>query len=196
MRQGMIIGLMIAGGLLSGCGMTNERVVYADSAKPQVSEAKTEPQQAVDPTPQEMQRRFDVRSEDQGTAVQNAVLWAQKYEELSVRNNELRDQNNKLYLENQRLQRETDTLNTQLEATKKELTEANDFLQQMHLELGQWKSDVLGFRDEIRTSQKAQVQALNKILSVLGAEPVQTPKLPADAPAGETTHTEAKDESK
>ena len=61
------------------------------------------------------------------------------------------------------------------EPNQKELDEANAFLQQMHLELSEWKTDVLGFRDEIRKSQKAQLEALGKILSVLGAEPVTIP---------------------
>jgi hypothetical protein len=179
-----IIALLTFGLVLSGCGLMNERVVYVDSTGTVVSPVEAEPQRVIEPTQQDMQRRFDARP-DEGSAVQNAVIWAQKYEELSVRNNELREQNNKLYLENHRLQREVEKLKLQLEQAKKDLDEANEFLQQMHLELTKWKSDVLGFRDEIRTSQKAQVEALNKILSVLGAEPVSTPESEAGGSSDE-----------
>ena len=188
MKDEIMISLFSAALLLTGCGMTNERVVYMTSDDTVVPDVQAEPPRVIEPTQQDMQRRFETRPEEDGTAVRNAVLWAQKYEELSVRNNELREQNNKLYLENHRLQRETDTLKLQLEQTKKDLNEANDFLQQMHLELTQWKSDVLGFRDEIRTSQKAQIEAMNKILSVLGAEPVEIP-----AGQGETSVDEVKE---
>jgi uncharacterized protein YeaO (DUF488 family) len=60
--------------------------------------------------------------------------------------------------------------------TEKELAEANEFLQQMHVELNKWKSDVLGFREEMRQAQQAQLEALAKILRVLGAEPVKLPE--------------------
>jgi chromosome segregation ATPase len=177
----MTVFIVMVGLMLAGCGLTTERVVYVDSPPPRNSVPDVEPERVVDPTQQDMQRRFESTAETDDTPVQNAVIWAQKYEELSLRNNELRDQNNKLYLENQRLVRETDKLNMQLEQSQKDLAEANDFLQQMHLELTKWKSDVLGFRDEIRTSQKAQLEALSKILSVLGAEPVTIPDEQADA---------------
>lgn len=169
MKRWIIVCLFPAVLLPAGCDLMGKRVVYVDSASQQP--AAKDPQRVVEPSQQEMQRRFD-SSASEDTAVQNAVILAQKYEELSVRNNELREQNNKLYLENQRLQRETDKRTMELEQTKKDLSEANDFLQQMHVELTQWKSDVLGFRDEIRQSQKAQLEALSKILSVLGAEPI------------------------
>ena len=42
---------------------------------------------------------------------------------------------------------------------------------EMHVELNQWKADVLGFRDEMRKAEAAQLQALGKILRILGAEP-------------------------
>lgn len=179
MKREMYVVFVTVSLFLSGCGLMTERVVYVESSSVPAPVPGPVPdvqsERIVDPSPQDMQRRFETNTESEGTAVQNAVIWAQKYEELSVRNNELRDQNNKLYLENQRLVRDSDKLTMQLEQTQKDLAEANEFLQQMHLELSKWKSDVLGFRDEIRQSQKAQLEALSKILSVLGAEPVAMP---------------------
>ncbi len=40
----------------------------------------------------------------------------------------------------------------------------------MQVELVKWKSDVLGFRDEMRKAQSVQLQALTRIMKILGAE--------------------------
>ena len=173
MRQTIFTCLVFAAILCNGCTMMHERVIANDgSREPQVYAPQSALKDRSDQNSYEMKRRFEVTENEEQTAVHSAVLWAQKYEELSLRNNELREQNNKLFLENNRLDRETEKLSMELEQTKKELAEANAFLQQMHLELNEWKTDVLGFRDEIRQSQTAQLEALGKILSVLGAEPV------------------------
>ena len=55
---------------------------------------------------------------------------------------------------------------------KNELTDATDFMEAQQLELTRWKKDVIGFRDEIRQSQAAQLRALIKVLKLLGAEQV------------------------
>ena len=82
-----------------------------------------------------------------------------------------------MFEENTHLKKEVGELRSQLAQARKELEEANEFLQKMHVELNQWKADVLGFREELRKAQVAQLQALGKILRILGAEPleVETP---------------------
>ncbi|MHC5165832.1 MAG: hypothetical protein ACYSOI_10975, partial [Planctomycetota bacterium] len=70
------------------------------------------------------------------------------------------------------------------EQTKKDMTEANEFLGQMHLELNKWKTDVLGFRQEIRQAQQVQIEALGKILRVLGAETIDIPVTPEESVSG------------
>ena len=92
----------------------------------------------------------------------------------------LRQDNSALKLENADLNRQISELNTELDTARTELTEANEFLQQMHAELGKWKADVLGYRDEMRRAQVAELEALKKILKILGAEltePIQQAKL-------------------
>lgn len=49
----------------------------------------------------------------------------------------------------------------------------------MQKELTNWKSDVLGFRDEMRKAQKAQIDALTHIVTLLGGE--TAPPSAADA---------------
>ena len=126
----------------------------------------------VQQDPSGMQNRFSNTSSQQADAVKNAVMWSEKYNELSVKSNELRERNVKLHEENALFKQQLKLLEAELNRTKQELSEANDFLQKMHLELTQWKTDVLGFREEIRRSQAAQIGALTKILRILGAEPV------------------------
>jgi chromosome segregation ATPase len=130
----------------------------------------------IQQTSENVQRRFQSGTEENTGAVQNAVMWAQRYEDMSLKNNDLREQNTKLFVENNQLKQETEKLKLKLEMTEKELAEANEFLQQMHVELNKWKSDVLGFREEMRQAQQAQLEALAKILRVLGAEPVKLPE--------------------
>lgn len=145
--------------------------------KPQeMAPAPTAPM-VIEQSSQDVQRRFETGTEQSSGAVQNAVMWAQRYEEMSLSNNELRQKNNELFLENNKLTQEAQKLQLSLDMTRKELAEANAFLQEMHAELNKWKSDVLGYRDEMRQAQKAQIEALAKILKVLGAEPVEIPEV-------------------
>jgi predicted RNase H-like nuclease (RuvC/YqgF family) len=117
-----------------------------------------------------MERRF-TEGPAGPDAVQTALIWSEKYQQLSETANQLREKNIQLFEENARLKKEVETLKAQLSQTQKELEEANEFLQKMHVELNQWKADVLGFRDEMRKAEAAQLQALGKILRILGAEP-------------------------
>jgi hypothetical protein len=38
-------------------------------------------------------------------------MWAQRYEDMSLKNNDLREQNTKLFVENNQLKQETEKLN-------------------------------------------------------------------------------------
>lgn len=120
-----------------------------------------------------LQNRFTDATSEQQDAVQSAVMWSEKYQRLSEAANELREKNAQLLEENVMLKQEVQTIRAELTQTRRELDDANSFLQKMHLELNQWKTDVLGFREEIRRSEAAQITALAKILRILGAEPVE-----------------------
>lgn len=156
--------------LTAGCRAVQERIIYEPAPAP--------PQAAAAPTEQAgsevLERRF-ANPDTQTDAVQSAVVWAQKYELVLNQNAELREKLNQLTMQNSQLSRRADDANAELERTRKELTEANAFLQEMHVELNKWKSDVLGFREEMRLAQKAQLEALGRILQVLGAEPARSP---------------------
>ena len=117
-----------------------------------------------------MERRFTDSEQGADSAVESALLLSQKYQELSVETEKLRQDNSRLQLDNGELNRRVEQLKSELDKTCIELSEANEFLQQMHIELGRWKSDVLGYRDEMRNAQAAEIEALKKILRILGAE--------------------------
>ncbi len=110
-------------------------------------------------------------------SMDNALVWSQKYEELLKKQQEHSQKYQELFLENSDLKQRLEKTQAELSATKKELDEANIFLQDMHRELTQWKADVLGFREEIRGAESAQMQALVRILKVLGAESADLPSL-------------------
>ena len=162
-----LILILTAAVLLAGCNVVEERIIYESSVPP----ASAAPLAAAQPNADIIERRF-VTSDSQADAVQSAVTWAKMYEQLVEQNAELRDQYNHLFIENTRLGQQLETTQAELERTRKELNESNEFLQEMHAELNKWKADVLGFRQEMRQAQKAQLEALGRVLLILGAEPI------------------------
>jgi len=100
------------------------------------------------------------------SAMELSAKYAQKIEELA----KLETQNQQLREENKTLMDRLAPCETRLTQAQKELGEANDLLIEMRIELNNWKTNILGFRDEIREADKAQLEALTKILTVLGGQ--------------------------
>ena len=82
----------------------------------------------------------------------------------------LRQNNQSLTLENQQLKEQLANIQKQLRQTQNELNDANEIMISMRAELNNWKRDVLGFRNEMRNAEKAQLEALLKIMKVLGGD--------------------------
>ncbi len=115
-------------------------------------------------------KRFtDTAPKDQ-TAVDSAIKLAQEHAELSEKTAVLQQKNHDFFIENQQLKDRIAALEPQLNQAKKELAEANDLLIEMRIELNNWKTNILGFRDEMRDADKTQLQALLRILKALGGE--------------------------
>ena len=115
-------------------------------------------------------KRFQ-QTEPQGTTVvETAMELSKKYAKLSEEAAKLRAENQNLITQNNLLEEKLAVSNTQLRQTQKEISEANDLLMQMRIELNNWKVNVLGFREEMRQADKAQLETLLKILKVLGGE--------------------------
>jgi chromosome segregation ATPase len=115
-------------------------------------------------------KRFQDTPLDGRTAVESAIELSEKYATLSDQAATLREENQQLAAENERLREQVTSLEARLKQTQKELTEANDLLIEMLTELNNWKSNILGFRNEMREAAKAQLEALLKVLEILGGE--------------------------
>lgn len=122
------------------------------------------------PMVETMENRFSESKEADTNAVESALMWSNRYEELSVKTEKLRDDNYKLTTGNTNLKHDIQKLQDELDRTQAELKDANEFLQEMNLQLSKWKGDVLGFRDEMRNAQATQLEALKQIMKILGAE--------------------------
>ena len=129
------------------------------------------------------------------TPVESAMELSKKYARLSEEVSFMQQQNKDLIAKNRLLLDQNTALKTQLQQTQKELTEANELMVEMRVELNNWQNNILGFRDEIRDAESAQLQALLRILKILGGdfqdESVQYEKVSsADVKSGETDTSE------
>jgi len=129
------------------------------------------------------------------TPVEQALELSQKLKQATDDLDRARKENRDLIDRNAPLTMQAAQATVELKQARKELDEANAMLREMQTELAKWKADVLGYRDEMRTAQTAQIDALRRILRLLGAEeippaaaakppePAATPAAPAPAAA-------------
>jgi len=115
-------------------------------------------------------KRFQESTPRSPTAVESAIELSEKYARLSEEAATLRQQNQEISVQNEQLRTRTATLDSQLQQAQKELAQANELLIEMRIELNNWKVDILGFRDEMRNAETAQLETLFKILKVLGGQ--------------------------
>lgn len=126
--------------------------------------------ESVEPPDISIVKRFQDAAPQNRTAVESAMELLEKHAELSRQAAELDRKNQSLLADNDRLKAQAASLEAELKQSQKELTEANDLLVEMRIELNNWKTSILGFRDEIRQAETAQLEALLKILGLLGGE--------------------------
>ena len=150
--------------LLTGCADTQQSLDAA--LKPAVPEQKADPDSL---------KRFKETSSEAPTAVESVLELSKKYAALSEMMTRLKLEKEQIAAENRRLKEKMATIEPDLIQAQKELAEANDLLVEMRIELNNWKSDVLGFRDEMRNANKVQIETLMKILRVLGGESREVP---------------------
>jgi len=156
-----VVTVLVAAGLLVGAGCTAPQGATGTLAS-------DNPQTAV--TSEATAKRFQNSASGGRTAVESAIELSQKYAALSDQAATMREENQRLKTENQNLQQQVTSLEAKLKQTQKELSEANDLLLQMLSELNTWKSNILGFRGEMREAAKAQLEALLKVLEILGGK--------------------------
>lgn len=160
----MIIGLL-GTVFFTGCGMIDEpiEITLPTANKPVIQNTQNK----------SLEQRFTEPKEQMPGAVESALMWSRKYDELLNKTESFMDKNSSLIKENSELKHQLSQLQLEMEQTEKELEGANAFLQEMQLELNHWKNDVLGFRDEMRRAESTQLEALGRILKILGAEMVE-----------------------
>ena len=130
-----------------------------------------QPQQNTKPLPSDsFAKRFQEPSSQSPTAVESAIELSQKYAKLSEEAAVLRQENQNIITRNRQIKDLNTVLKAQLQQTQKELTEANDLMIEMRIELNNWRTDILGFRNEMRDADTTQLQALLRILKILGGE--------------------------
>jgi len=145
---------------LSGCIALHELPQNKTAAMPTITSEQNNP--AVN--------RFQEPSPDGTTPVETAIKISEKYAKLTEEAAQLRQENKQLSVQNIELNTQLDSTNEKLVQAEQELKEANDMLIDMRIELNNWKVDVLSFRDEMRNADKAELQALLKILKTLGGD--------------------------
>jgi len=108
--------------------------------------------------------------EDSETAVENALVWAEKHAKVVEKLVKAQQECRQLTEKNRLQAAELEVVRQQLKQAQKELSEANAMLMEMQAELEKWKTDVLGFRNEMKKAQETQMIALRKVLKLLGGE--------------------------
>ncbi len=117
------------------------------------------------------------------SAVDTALQWAEKYAAVSEQLALIQRENRELREENQQLVKQVETLKGKLGRAENELSEANAMLMDLQKELGKWKQNVLGYRKEMRQASQAEMEALIKILKLLGGEVPKAVSTPTTMPA-------------
>ncbi len=104
------------------------------------------------------------------SAVDTALAWAKKYADAQMRVATLEQENRSLSDRNRTLVTQLDTAKGQLTSAQRELAEANTMMKDLEARLAKWQESVLGYRQEMREAQKAQMDALVKVIRLLGGE--------------------------
>lgn len=99
-----------------------------------------------------------------------ALEWADKYAKVSRELVYSDKRNRELEKEKAALSQQIAQLETELKQARSELDDANVMLDEMKRDLNDWRKNVLAYRKEIMASDAAQLNALQKILEMLGGE--------------------------
>lgn len=124
------------------------------------------------------QQSKDIANRFQNTAsrqnaIDSALELSKKNADLFEQMTTLQKENLKLAADNRQLKNRVAVLEPETEQLKKELNEANDLLVDMITELNNWKMRILGFQDEMRGANTAQMELLIKIAQAMGAEIIE-----------------------
>ena len=154
-----LVVLLVPIFLLPGCSSTQKPAELA------VDSAAVERQQN-----DSIAKRFQEPALEGPTVVESAMKLSGEYARLTHEAAILRQQNEDFIAQNRQLSEQVVSLDAQLQQAQKELAEANSLMIEMRVELNNWKTDILGFRNEMRNAETAQLETLLRILKVLGGQ--------------------------
>ena len=120
------------------------------------------------------------------SAVESALHWSNRYSETVEKLMVMQDECRQLTDANRLKSQENAKLQLELTQCRVELKAANEMLLEMRAELDKWKSNVLGFRQEMRQAQETQLTALRRVLKLLGAEVSEQAPITASVNEGNT----------
>jgi len=161
---------LLTGAIVAGCEyrpLTPEFLGFEGAAK------KTEKEK-----PNYLEDLVDDRntSKDDNTAVDIAARLSEKYGQAVDRLNNLQVKHQSLLEKDKNSQQQIKKLQLDIIRAEKELVEANAMLKEMQGELKKWKEDVLGFRSEMRESQKALLNGVTRLhVLISGGVAVESP---------------------
>jgi chromosome segregation ATPase len=155
---GLVI-LLVPIFLLAGCSFTQKPAELA------VDSAAAGRQQN-----DSVAKRFQEPDPEGPTVVESAMKLSGEYAKLTREAAELRQKNEDFIAKNRQLNEQVVSLDAQLQQAQKELAQANSLLIEMRVELNNWKADILGFRNEMRNAETAQLETLLRRLKVLGGQ--------------------------
>ncbi|MCY2932037.1 MAG: hypothetical protein NTV86_21595 [Planctomycetota bacterium] len=153
-----------------GCDRMNMNMMQDHRPSAVAATPAIEPDRPARYNPPRVNPPVVVREEGSDTAVDKALDWAQKYMEVSAKLTASEKENRALTEKSQALQQQLDTNKAQLAAAQKELNEANAMLKELETRLTKWQENVLGYRQEMREAQKAQMEAMARVIKLLGGE--------------------------
>lgn len=156
--------LLVAAGSLSGC------IRFTDDDSEPVA-VKDEQQTAAPEASYLSPSTVMADREGQGeTAVENALIWSEKYAEAVENLASTQQEKHELEEKNRQQLGQVLRLQQELKQCQQELADSNAMLIEMKGELASWKANVLGFRQEMQQAQAAQLIALGRVLKLLGGE--------------------------
>ena len=163
----MCIAVWLVGSALAGC---NFRPTTVETYPPVNTPARQSGRPAQDAEYLGQMAAQDDPVQPGRSAVDNALKWAEKDARVTEDLAALENENDDLRKENLAFRDQVMRMESDLGRAQDELADANEMLLQLQAELSKWKANVLGYRQETRQAQKAQMEALMKILTLLGGE--------------------------
>ncbi len=160
--------LIAAAALAAGCTGLNR-----DGAGPEPLSALASPPPAEAPYLSHIAVERNQPDDPPPTAVESALVWSEKYAQAVEQLAQVREAAQATAEAQRGLQDKIAALQAENVRLKQELQEANDLLVDVRQENAKWKENVLGYRDELRQAHQVELEALLKVLKLLGGEVVQ-----------------------